>query len=122
MLKKTLIAATILFTAATALQPVEKAEARVNFDVSIGFPGAYYPAPYYAGGYYGGGYYVAPRHRSRRVSCARGKRIVRNHGYRNVRAVDCRGSVYKFEGRRWGNWYLLKMKSRTGRIYRRIHI
>lgn len=122
MMKKSLIIATAMFAAVVGLQPTQQAEAKVHFDIHLGGPG------YYGGGHgghwgghggrWGNGGHWAPR----RISCSRGRRIVRNHGYHGISAIDCRGSVYKFKAWRGGNRYLLKMKSRNGRIYRRFHI
>lgn len=124
MFKKTIIAATALVASVVAFQPVEKAEARVNVGIGIGVPGYYggYAPGYYSPGYYGGGYYAPrPRYyapRRGRISCRRARRIVRNHGYYRVRAIDCSGSRYTFHAKRGGIWYRLRMKSRSGRIYK----
>ncbi len=133
MMKKSLVVATAMFAAVVGFQPVQQAEAKVKLNVQIGVPGGYYGGGYYGGGYYGGGYYGGGhggyyggghgggygRWAPRRISCARGRRIVRNSGYRFVVAIDCRGSTYKFKGTRGGARFLLKMKSRNGRIYSR---
>jgi len=140
MLKKSFIVSLALLIAAFAFAPVENAEAktRVHIGVGVGGYGPYYggygpyygPGPYYGGyygpgPYYGGpppyyGRYYAPRrtYRRGRISCKRGKRIVRNNGYRKVRARDCRGKTYSFSGRKRGRTYIIKMRSRTGRIFR----
>ena len=128
MMKKSLIIATAMIASVVGMQ-TQQAEAKVRFDVHIGG---------YGGGYWGGGYGGHGGHGgyghghggygnggygyNRRISCYRGKRIVRNQGYRFVRAIDCRGSVYKFKARRWGQTYILKMKSRNGRVFSRRHI
>lgn len=123
MLKQTIIAAAAVVASVVAFQPVEKAEARVNIGVGIGIPGYYGGG--YAPGYYGGGYgYYAPRpryyapRRYGRISCGSARRIVRNHGYYRVRAVDCSGSRYTFHAKRGGVWYRLRLKSHSGRIYK----
>lgn len=122
MLKKSLFATLALVAAFSAFQPVEKAEARVNVDIGIG-------VPYYGNGrYYEPYYYAAPRRRYYaprpaprrygRLSCGEARRIVRNHGYRRVRAIDCSGNRYTFHAMRGGEWYRIRMRSRTGRIYK----
>ena len=123
MMKKSLVIATAMFAAIVGLQPTQQAEAKVKLNVQIGIPGGYYGGPYYGGGGYygkphhGGGYYGgwAPR----RVSCGRGKRLVRSYGYRFIVPIDCRGRVYKYKASRGGNRFILKMKSRNGRIFSR---
>jgi len=139
MFKKTLIASMAILIAAFTFAPVETSEAKTRVHIGVGIGGygygPYYDpyygygpfyghryGPYY-GGYYGGyypgpRYYVPRRHyRGRRISCKRAKRIVRNHGYRRVRARDCSGRNYKFYGRKRGRNYEIRMKSRNGRIY-----
>jgi len=132
MLKKTIITSFAIMIAFFAFQPVENAEAKTRVHIGVGV-GGYGYGPYYGPGYgyggygpyYGPGYYAprpyyyAPRraYRGRRISCQRAKRIVRNHGYHRVRARDCRGKQYSFTGRKRGRNYVIKMRSRTGRIY-----
>ncbi|VAV98832.1 hypothetical protein MNBD_ALPHA08-1332 [hydrothermal vent metagenome] len=121
MIKKSLVIATAMFAAVVGLQPTQQAEAKVKFNVHIGIPGGFYGGPGYGGGYYGGGYgggYSggwAPR----RINCNRGRRILRNNGYKFIKMVDCAGRVYKYKASRGGKRYLLKMKSRNGRVFSR---
>ena len=119
MLKKTVIAATALFAAVVAFQPVQQAEARVNIGIGIGVPGYYGPG-YYAPGYYAPGYYgpVYGGPVYRRISCRHARRIIRRHGYYRIRARDCSGSRYTFIAKKRGIWYRIRMKSATGRIYK----
>ncbi len=127
MLKKTIIASLAVLIAIFAFQPVEKSEAKARVHIGVypyggyGYPpyygGGYYPDPYYGGGYYPPRRRYAPTYRPRRISCRRAIRIVRNHGYRRVRARDCRGSKYSFTGKKRGRWYRIRMYSRSGRIY-----
>ncbi len=113
MYKKTLIAATALVASFVAFQPVEQAEAKVHFNIGIGIPGPFYghgggyghsyhaPAPYYGHG-----------HRYR-VSCGQIRRKLRNRGYYRIRSVDCSGSRYTFHAKRHGDWYKIRVKSRS---------
>lgn len=120
MLKKSLVIATAMFASVVGLQSAQQAEAKVKFDIHIGVPGGYH-----GGGHWGHGHSGHWGHGGwgkRRISCYRGKRIVRNHGYRFIVPIDCSGSVYKFKARRGGARYLIKMKSRNGRIFARYHI
>ena len=121
-----------------ALQPVEKAEAKVRVHIGIGGPGGYYGGPYYGGGYqpyyrpryyaprpYYGGYNprrhrYAPTYRPRRVgrlNCRQARRVVRNRGYRNIRSIDCRGRRFTFHAIKRGRWYRVRMNSRNGRLF-----
>jgi hypothetical protein len=52
----------------------------------------------------------------RGISCQRGKRIVENAGFRNVRARDCNGKNYRYTGRRKGDNFEIRVNSRNGRI------
>ncbi|HHI82503.1 MAG TPA: hypothetical protein ENJ99_05055 [Rhizobiales bacterium] len=91
-----------------------------------GYP--YYGYPYYGYPYgYGYGYgYGGPTivlggssyRRRARISCSAARRIVRSHGYRHVRATDCRGSRYTFLATKRGHRYRIRMYSRSGRIYK----
>ena len=116
MLKKTLFAAAALVAATTAFQPVQKAQARVNIGIHLGLPGVYAP------GYYGPAYAPAPVYVPRyipRVSlCRQARRSVRNSGYYRIRAVDCSGSRYTFHAKRGGVWYRLRIRARSGYIYK----
>ena len=53
--------------------------------------------------------------RPKAISCQRGKRIVENAGYRNVRTRDCTGKNYRYQGRRKGGEYVISV-SRFGKI------
>lgn len=54
----------------------------------------------------------------RRISCQEGRRQLERRGFRNVRAHDCRGSVFVYSGRRDGaNWWI-HVRSRDGRVIR----
>ncbi len=111
MFKKIFIAASVLMAGFVTVQPIQSAEARVNVDIGVYVPlrpryRTYDP------------YYTPPRRRprARRISCGRGRNIVARHQYYSIRAVDCRGSQYRYHAKRDGRWYYLNMNSRTGRI------
>ena len=120
MFKKTIIAATALVASFVAFQPVEQAEAKVNLHIGIGVPGFHgggYGHGYYGGSpYYGGGHYT-PR-RSYRKTCGQIRRKLRNRGYYRIRSVDCSGSRYTFHAKRNGEWLRIRVKSRSGYIYK----
>ena len=48
------------------------------------------------GGDNGGGYDV--------ISCGEGRSIVRRHGFKKVRAMDCSGDTFAFKGKKNGQW------------------
>lgn len=116
MLKQTFIAAAAVAASFVTLQPIDKAEAKVHLHIGVPVFTPYYaPAPRY---YYAPRPYYRPRHYHHRVSCYKARRIVRNHGYHHIRAIDCSGSRYTFHAKRHGVWYRLRMKSSSGRIYK----
>lgn len=84
--------------------------------------GPYYDYPREFGpGYYDPYYrpYYDPPAIRRRISCNHAMQLVRNAGYRRVRATDCRGKVYGFTAWRGGKRYKLRVSSRTGAILSR---
>jgi hypothetical protein len=52
------------------------------------------------------------------ISCADGRRILQHRGFRDVRARDCRGSIFSYTGRRQGHRWWIDVRSRDGRIVR----
>jgi len=116
MLKKSLIAAGAVAAAVVVFQP---ADANADVSVSIGIGGGYHYGP--GPGYYGPGpgpgyYHPRPRYR---LSCRQVRRILRrHHGFRGLRATDCRGKNYRFIGFRDGGRWKIKVKSKNGRIKR----
>jgi hypothetical protein len=71
------------------------------------FGGFWYPTPYWQGY----GLVINPR-----VSCGEGRAIVRDHGFRRVRTMECRGRTFTYLGRRHGDTFKVLVSSRTGRI------
>ena len=68
---------------------------------------------------YGPGYYQPEYTRPRRISCNHAIRLLRNRGYRRIKATDCRGKVYGFTARRNGKRYRLRVSARNGTILSR---
>jgi hypothetical protein len=54
----------------------------------------------------------------RRITCSEGRRILHHRGFRDVRARDCRGSVFVYTGWRQGHRWWIDVRSRDGRITR----
>ncbi len=139
MFKKTIIAGFALLIAVFAFQPVNQAEAKVRVQIGIGGYGGYNPyydgygnryRPHYRQRYYGPGYYgdyrprryryvprYRPRRATRRLNCRQARRVVRSYGYRNIRALDCRGKRYTFNAIKHGRWYQVRLNSRNGRLF-----
>lgn len=119
-MKKTIMG---LLAAATLIGgTATMAEAKTNFSIYFGLPYynqqmgpnfVYYPNR----GWYQDqpGYY----HNSRqRLSCVSARRIVRDHGYRNVVARDCVGRTYSFRTWRNNQRVIVYVNARTGVIWR----
>ncbi|MBA8840561.1 putative RNA binding protein YcfA (HicA-like mRNA interferase family) [Ochrobactrum sp. 19YEA23] len=51
-----------------------------------------------------------------RIRCSEGTRILRTRGFRNVRAIDCRGSHFLYRGDRFRRTYDVTVRARDGRI------
>ncbi len=52
-----------------------------------------------------------------RISCGRGRRIVEDHDYWNVRTRNCSGRYYSYFGRRGGGRiFIITVDSRRGRV------
>ena len=75
-------------------------------------PPRYTPPPRPRGGY-------NPPPRPGYLSCREVKRILRGQGYRRIRAQKCTGGRYTFHANKGGNRWRLRIKGRTGRIYKR---
>ena len=119
MFKKILMAAGL--AAAFSLSP-QPAEAKVNVYIGIGEPGGYcyynYD-PFRCGGY---GYYPRPGYFvphpvfRDHLSCRQATWRLRNLGYRNIIATDCKGKTYTFIARKRGGEFRIKLNSYSGRI------
>ncbi len=51
-----------------------------------------------------------------RITCGQGARYVDRIGFNTVRAVDCHRPIFRYRGLRSGDWWFVRMDSRTGRI------
>jgi hypothetical protein len=76
-------------------------------DFRFFFGGFWYPQPYWQG------YGLNARYR---VGCGEGRAIVRDHGFRRVRTLECRGRSYTYLGRRHGDDFKVMISARTGRV------
>jgi hypothetical protein len=52
----------------------------------------------------------------RSISCAEGARRVRSRGFRDVRAIDCRGRYFLYRGRRGDRRYEIGVRRSNGRV------
>ena len=122
MLKTFLMAASIVAGIAFSGQAVE-AKTRVFIGIGGGYGGycgTYYD-PYRCGGY---GFVPRPIYRERYrepfydrgISCREISYRLRDRGYRNVVARDCRGSTYNFTARKRGGPVQIRVNAYNGRV------
>lgn len=107
---KILVAAAALTAAVVTTAP---AQAKTNIDLNFGLGvgvGGYYGGGYGYPGYYPvyGGYYDG-------ISCWKAKKIVQNHGFYKVYAIDCAGNIMRFKAKKNGNPVVVKV-NRWGNI------
>lgn len=110
MFTKILVAAAALTAAVVTTAP---AQAKTQIDFNLGIGGGYYPG-YYGGGYYPGYYPVYGGYYGG-ISCGKARKIVQYHGFHNVYATDCSGNIMRFKGKKFGDWYRIKV-DRSGDI------
>jgi hypothetical protein len=72
------------------------------------FSGFWYPEPYW---WYDYGYI-----RPYRISCGEGRELLLDRGFRRVRTFECRGRIYTYFARRYGDAFRIQVNARTGRI------
>jgi hypothetical protein len=117
MLFKSLIAAAAV--AGTVLTVSAPAKAGTDIDVYLGVGGfgpGYVDPGYVDAGYgwddegYGG------HHGGWRISCGEGREKVRWAGFRKVRPIDCDGKNYRYKARKHGDWFVVTVRSKNGRI------
>jgi hypothetical protein len=119
MLKTLLVAAGVALGVALSGQA---AEAKTHVFIGIGgFPGGYCGG-YYYDRYRCGGYGYIP-HRvyrdpyiARGISCSEAAWRLRDRGYRNVVARDCRGSTYGYTARKRGGPVSIRVNAYNGGI------
>jgi hypothetical protein len=114
MITKTLIAAAAV--SAIAFGAASPANAKVNVDLYLGGLGPGYYEPAYP-------VYEEPRYEHRRpryeysgISCEDGRDLVRDSGFRKVRAIDCDGKRYSYKARQHGDTFIVKVSRRSGNI------
>jgi hypothetical protein len=52
----------------------------------------------------------------RYISCRHGARIVDRRGFSRVRPFDCDRPFYRYRARRGGDWWIVRLNARNGRI------
>jgi hypothetical protein len=52
----------------------------------------------------------------RYISCRDGARIVDRRGYSRVRPIECNRPTYRYRARRGGDWWIVRLNARNGRI------
>jgi hypothetical protein len=50
------------------------------------------------------------------ISCREGRQIVRERAFRQVRPVKCYGTIYRYQARKGGRPWIVRLNSYTGRI------
>jgi hypothetical protein len=83
-----------------------------------------YYDPFYYDRFYDDRYYdwVDEPYYSERLTCRQAIAELRDRGYRNVKAFDCRGKSYGFYATRGGKKYKIAVRSRDGHITSRRRI
>jgi hypothetical protein len=114
MLTKFLVAAAALTTAVVMTAPAQAKNIHVGVGIGMGFVPGYYDDDYYGGGYHGGGYPIYADDYDG-ISCWQAKKIVQNHGFYKVYPTDCEGRYMRFNARKSGDMYRVKVNHR-GRI------
>ena len=110
-MKKLLLMASAALAVATVSLP---AQAGTSAGIAVGepYPG-YEPNP---------GYHPYPtpdyddEDEEDQISCWEGKQIVRNRAFRQVRPVKCYGSIYRYQARKDGRPWIVRLNSFSGRI------
>ena len=52
----------------------------------------------------------------RAITCRDGERILRRHGFRDIRRVDCRGRFFVYHARRGGSRFEIAVSAHNGRV------
>lgn len=74
--------------------------------------------PFFYGPYAYDPYYNWPVY-SRRISCDYAGKLLRQHGYRNVKPYDCKGTTYGFHVTKGKKHYKITVSARNGSIISR---
>ena len=98
--RKSVLALAAIAAASLNSVPVPKALADVDVDVFVAAPLGFWPG-------------WAP---GRWISCEQGAQLVDHRGFNRVRPVDCNRPVFRYEGRRNREWFIIRVDGRRGRI------
>ena len=107
----------LLFMAAAAL-----AVATVSFPAQAGTSAGIIVGEPYPGYEPNPGYHPYPtpdyddEDEEDQISCWEGKQIVRNRAFRQVRPVKCHGTIYRYQARKAGRPWIVRLNSFSGRI------
>jgi hypothetical protein len=112
---KNIVVGGVALLAAFAMQP---AAAQANPQIGIMFGEGWSPAQYYPN--YDAKYYPdyddEDEYDEDYISCSEGRRIVRQHGFRQVSPIRCGGEVYKYRAVRRHRLWIVRVSARSGRI------
>ena len=113
-IKSTIVAAAA--AAAFVMAPTEgKADVNLHFGLNAPGFGIYTDRGHR---YRNRGYDRRHRYNNSRMSCREARRLVRSHGFRRIRPLDCNGRVYTFRARRHGDVYRIRVNARRHSISR----
>ena len=111
----------LLFMAAAALAVAAvsiPAQAGTSVGITVGepYPG-YDPYPGYHPPYPTPGYGDEDdEDEDDQISCWEGRQIVRNRAFRQVRPIKCYGTIYRYQARKGGRPWVVRLNSYSGRI------
>jgi hypothetical protein len=89
--------------AAAGLGSLAAPDAKAELDVNV-FVGP--PVAFWGGGWVPG----------RWISCAQGANLLAYRGFRRIQRIDCGGPIYRYQARRGGIWYRVRVNARRGVI------
>ena len=78
----------------------QEANADVDVDVFVGAPLGFWPG-------------WAP---GRWITCGQGARLVDRRGFSRVRILECNRPIFRYQARRDGDWWIVRVDGRRGRI------
>ncbi len=107
MLRGFIVAGALVLAAFTAAPETVKADTRIGVTIGSNWaPTQYYPDDPGDDDYDDSDY----------ITCNEGRQILRDDGFRRIRAVRCGGEVYRYEALRRYEVWSVRVSARSGRI------
>jgi hypothetical protein len=100
-IRRTLFAAAVIAASGLSLFSPSQARADVDVNLYVGPPVGFWPG-------------WAPGRRW--ITCAEGARLVSYRGFNRVSIVECNRPYYRYQARRGGIWYIVRVDARLARI------